>query len=1804
MPHAVVSSPRSTRARRALAALTTSALVATALSVPTSLWTGAAHAHAAAASATGSFSLAGGPAGRVDPRTGQMSLSVSLGTSGAAAVPVVLTWQQLRAAASIDRSGWGAGWSIGTSFVNTAGAKRVYPGAGGSYLLDSTEASGLKDYKLHDLKFATKSGTLTSSGGTSLSYSYTLTYDDGRIDYFDTNGNLIARVDRFGNQTDLAWRARANNVWQPTSITDVNGLTTTFDYSTTNVVKVISPRRSDGVVATTTVALTTASGVQSVTDPVGQKTSFGYTSVTGAPKPLLTQVTAPSGAKSVTTYQSPTYEPSLVAVRTQQITDADGNPLSPAQKFSIDPTDSNNRHNFTGYPNHLSTGGGDVLFESGDANYTYNTSLTVGSTTTLSTYDALGRLTSCTTSVEPANGGTPIVATVQTAKYDAPVQVPGNLPANYAKPNKVLLTQSSQTSAQGIVSSTPRTTTTSMSYDDHGRLVSATDEIGATTTTTYDGRFGEITDQTTTGKDGAVADMANTLTGDGRSIKTTITSVGQPSKTPTARQVLDYDYDPAGRLITRTLSWAPGAEPAADEPGGGPANIVTKFARSFDAKTATEILSTTIADGTAAAQTTHSDLDLVTGEVTSTSDGLGRTTMNSYDALGRRTKTVTPSGLVTTSSYTPTTTTQTGPTGLITRTTRDLLGRTTTVTDNVRNEALVSDPAARTLNTSSYSADGTSMTATDEAGRVTTTTLDPFGRTVSQTDALGITHLTSYDNGADHDKVDSVLPNGATSPTANTVSRYDDANREVQSNTTYAGDSGSGAPVGFLADTVTATSFNGLGQTDTSTASDLTVTADQSGAGGTQVGATAKPNASTDFPGAPMTATTTRDLTGAATSRTLTSGSEVSKAVAGTYDAAGNIVATTDPDGRVTRYTYNAGGQVLTKTDPSGTVTTYTYGATTGVRTAVTVASPGKPTRKITYTYAPSGGLGAGRVATISDGTATITYGYDADGHRIHVAYPDGTSTSATYSDQGQVLDSTDVTGAVTTFTYYPTTAVIKSAVQKRGAAVLASVTYTYDSLGRLDTTTRGNGTVTKNTYTANNLVATQTTTGADGTVIESHSYTYNAHREPATRTDTYPAGSSVAVPLSSTNTWTTSYAYDAYDRLIRSAVYAGPLVDGKPSGLAATSTGYTVDVAGDVVTKSVTTRLPGPRPIPVTTTTTNTIDPAGRLTSQQVDGTTMTQTYDDDGRVLSALNGNITTYTADGAPATVTLPNGSKTVYAYWPDGTRRSASTTGADGRKSTISFHYGTDGNLVNDTTADAATGSGTATTASYLLTAGREARTLLPGTATTGAASDIANSPITTGIGVGYYLRDRHSSVTGLVDSSGALTGTYVYSDYGAPARADGSALRVTAAVGGRANPYTYLGASPASPFTSPVTGLLVFTLRSYNPVQGRFTTPDPVDRHNLYQAFETNPVLYADLAGGISTFDICMDVLWAAVFLVTAVASFGAAAVAVGLIGAAAEAVVEASAAVVTNVIVNAAAGAANLGGAVTSSMLAADGIRQKTNDGKGYFDSQQLATISTANSTFSITGGVLGAGLGAEAVIASARGGAAAAADLGAARSLMMAGDEADSVEGVLHADQSEHLYLQASSRPEVESEVVYSEDRVSVSGDDATESQEDLPPSDVNPTVPEVGSSSESSVDDPMIRSESESSGPNPNASKQNDAGFESVKTIGDQNGVTAQTPNKQQMLPGTTEESNKSVLLRGGGDITETLGEFSTSTKENQEDGTGVAPTTVPTSNTVTNQTQIPNTPNNTPDLSEPDQFTSPNILVNGSNSNEVVS
>ena len=401
------------------------------------------------------------------------------------------------------------------------------------------------------------------------------------------------------------------------------------------------------------------------------------------------------------------------------------------------------------------------------------------------------------------------------------------------------------------------------------------------------------------------------------------------------------------------------------------------------------------------------------------------------------------------------------------------------------------------------------------------------------------------------------------------------------------------------------------------------------GAGGASTAQTATPQNPSN-PGEALDLSSTIALGGQQTSSQREQAGVTSEGTRLTYDPAGRIATSTDPNGRITRFTYYADGTVATRTTPSGTVVTDTYDAITGRLTTVTAETAGDPAVTLTYTYVPAGQPGAGRVHTIGDGANTVTLGYDADGHVVSRGYSDGTATTAAYTDTGLLATTTDVTGAVTTY-HYDSTARMTSATQTRGDVTLAEVTYTYDAMSRILTTTRGNGITTTNTWTPRNQLNTQRTTNQSGSVIEDHGYTYDTHGNVATRTDTVPAVSTTA-----TSTWTTAYRYDAYDRLIGSTTYPGANASGTPS----TSTTYTLNTAGDVV--GITTN---------SSSTTNDIDAAGQLTEQTTGGIVVNQSFDGDGRVTQSLSGWGMTY--DGFDRMLTATRGETTAtYSYWPDG------------------------------------------------------------------------------------------------------------------------------------------------------------------------------------------------------------------------------------------------------------------------------------------------------------------------------------------------------------------------------------------------------------------------------------------------------------------------------------------------------------------------------------------------------------------------
>ena len=239
-------------------------------------------------------------------------------------------------------------------------------------------------------------------------------------------------------------------------------------------------------------------------------------------------------------------------------------------------------------------------------------------------------------------------------------------------------------------------------------------------------------------------------------------------------------------------------------------------------------------------------------------------------------------------------------------------------------------------------------------------------------------------------------------------------------------------------------------------------------------------------------------------------------------------------------------------------------------------------------------------------------------------------------------------------------------------------------------------------------------------------------------------------------------------------------------------------------------------------------------------------------------------------------------------------------------------------------------------------------------------------------MGYFLRDRHSSVTALVDSGGSVTNTYSYSDYGAPALLDGRPGAVVGAAAGtgqgESNGLQYAGAAHRAMFTDVGLGTMMTPARFYDPAQGRFTARDAANVHNRYAGFDANPITKSDPSGLSPQADIAEDVLYCVVFAIAAVltgiATFGAGAV---LLGAAAA---ETSTALLVASFASDAIGtAANAGGFVANSLLLTNDVSRLTG-GRKLFTSDQRQDVNNISTVLGSIAGVAGMGAsGADAAI-------------------------------------------------------------------------------------------------------------------------------------------------------------------------------------------------------------------------------------------
>ncbi len=152
-----------------------------------------------------------------------------------------------------------------------------------------------------------------------------------------------------------------------------------------------------------------------------------------------------------------------------------------------------------------------------------------------------------------------------------------------------------------------------------------------------------------------------------------------------------------------------------------------------------------------------------------------------------------------------------------------------------------------------------------------------------------------------------------------------------------------------------------------------------------------------------------------------------------TYDALGQPLTWTDPEGKVITYTWNADGTIASIKDPLGHVERYTY--TNGRRTGK-VDRLGK---SWAWTYSA-----AGLVTSERDPLGNVTrYEYDASGRRTAVVDPLGNRSETTYDAAGNEVAQKDADGKVSRQVFDDLNRLIRT-VDPSGA----TVDYTVDEAG------------------------------------------------------------------------------------------------------------------------------------------------------------------------------------------------------------------------------------------------------------------------------------------------------------------------------------------------------------------------------------------------------------------------------------------------------------------------------------------------------------------------------------------------------------------------------------------------------------------------------------------------------------------------------------------------------------------------------------------------------------------------------------
>jgi len=905
--------------------------------------------------------------------------------------------------------------------------------------------------------------------------------------------------------------------------------------------------------------------------------------------------------------------------------------------------------------------------------------------------------------------------------------------------------------------------TATMVYDSYGNLLSSTDPLGNTTTNVYDTNHNLISVKDPLGNTTAYSYDSN-----GNKTSSTYPKTATSNNTTSTTGYNQYSEptsttDELGNA--RTFNYDANYNPQSVTDASG---TLASFLFNANSTLAAGAIGFDIsASPGMASQFTYD----ASGDMASRTDALGRTTTYTYDSLGHKTATVTPTPTTLAGGPASTTTYQYDALGNLIQTAAPL-GRTTGSTYDANGNKLSDTDARGNVTTYQYDALNRLTTTTYPDKTTSSKTYDFRNSVLTSTDQAGNITQNAYDLAG---RLTSVTRGYGTSTASTTSYAYDNAGRKI-------------SETDALAHTTSYT-YDAAGR----------LTAVSGVKGNTAYG---------------------YDDAGNQTSRTDGNGNTTSFQ----YDARKRLIKTTYPDKTTVVNTYDGPGNLASVTDQNGNVVEYTYDAANQLKTVVQVNHPDPSKNTNLYGYDNLGNL----TGLTDENLHSTVNGFDVFNESVSKLLPDATHTeSRQYDTAGNLLSLTHFNGITTTYTYDALNRLLS-----RTTPGEAPVSFTYTATGKYLTSTAADGTV-KYTYDALDRLATKATpegtlsytydaAGHVESIVSSNpngasvAYTYDElnrlgavvdNRLPGqnTTTYTYDPASNVAT-VAYANGLQSNFTYDTLNRLTEMITP----VSGYSYTLGATGNrtqaveinGRTLNWNYDGINR-LTSETISDDPSKSNGSVSYGLDPVGnRLSASSTlsgvssgtftynaDDQISSETYDANGNTLTA-GGKIYTYDAENHMTSMTSGSTAVTM-AYDAFGNRVAKTVNGV-----TTKYLVEDD---VNPTGLPQVLEETVNGAVQRVYTYGLQRISQYQMVSGTWTAS--------------YYGYDGAGSVRQLTNSAGAVTDSYEYDAFGNSFTKTGSTP----------NNYLYRGEQYDSDL-----GLYYLRARYYNPVTGRFVSRDPED----------------------------------------------------------------------------------------------------------------------------------------------------------------------------------------------------------------------------------------------------------------------------------------------------------------------------------------------------------------------------------------